>query len=33
MIKDIENEAENEKIDHIDTTQVDLDLNMDTKIL
>ena len=33
MINGIENEAENEKIDHIDTAQVDLDLNMDTKIL
>ena len=33
MINGIENEAEKEKIDHIDTAQVDLDLNMDTKIL
>ena len=30
MIDDNENEAENKKIDHTDTTYIDLGLDMDT---
>ena len=33
MINGNENESENEKIDHIDMTQIDLHLDIDTNIL
>ena len=33
MINVKENEAENEKIDQVDTTQIDLGIDMDTNIL
>ena len=33
MLNGNENGAKNEKINHIDTTQIDLDLDTDTNIL